>query len=195
MDVQQQFADAMRAFDAYYGTRRTLFGADWPAKRYAEHRSWKAFLKIAAKCADANPPRDVERYVSTVMGHMPKNGDVVTPNDMLSARAERLWAEHQNDRRVDAAGKWAYFVRLVLQIQAATGQSDDAILETALNAQFPAWFRVLYPEALRDGIVAAWGEEALEDLRADRDLVRFLRAAMAGKMEAFERKMGVIDGL
>lgn len=195
MDAQQQFADAMRAFDAYYGARRALFGADWPAKRYAEHRSWKAFLKIAAKCAEAKPPRDVERYVAVVLEHMPKNGDAVTPNDMLSPRAERLWDEHKADAKVDAAGKWAYFAGLAIQMQAATGQSDEAILGTALNAQFPAWFRVLYPEALDDGIVKTWGEEALADLRADRDLVRFLRAAMAGKMEAFERKMGVIDGI
>ncbi len=193
MDGQQQYADAMRAFDAYYGARRAASGADWPAKRYADHRSWKVFLKVAEKCAKAG--RDVERFVSTVVSRIPKNGDVLTPNDLLSARAEKLWAEHQNDHRVDAAAKWGYFVRLVLQIQAATGQSDDAILATALNAQFPAWFRVIYPAALSDRIVEAWGEEALEDLRADRDLVRFLRAAMPEKMEALEKKMGVIDGL
>jgi len=193
MDGQQQYADAMRAFDAYYGTRRAAHGVDWPAKRYAEHRSWKVFLKVAAKCADAG--RDVERFVSTVVERSPKNSDMLTPNDLLTARAERIWTEHQNDKKVDAAGKWGYFVRLVIQIQATTGQSDDAILATALNVQFPAWFRVLYPEAMHDEIVTSWGEEALEDLRADRDLVRFLRAAMPAKMEAFERKMGVIDGL
>ena len=193
MDGQQQYADAMRAFDAYYGARRSASGVDWPAKRYAEHRSWKVFLKVAEKCAKAG--RDVERFVSTVVSRIPKNGDALTPNDLLSARAEKLWTAHHNDQRVDAAAKWGYFVRIVLQIQAATGQSDAAILVTALNAQFPAWFRVLYPETMRDEIIAAWGEEALEDLRADRDLVRFLRAAMAAKMEAFEKKMGVIDGL
>ena len=193
MDGQQQYADAMRAFDAYYGARRAAFGADWPTKRYAEHRSWKVFMKIAAKCAEDG--RDVERFVSTVVGRIPKNSDVLAPNDLLTARAERIWAEHAADRKADAAGKWAYFVRLVLQIQTATGLSDEAILGTALNVQFPAWFRVLYPAQLNDGIVALWGEEALADLRSDRDLVRFLRAAMAEKMAAFERKMGVIDGL
>lgn len=193
MDGQQQYADAMRAFDAYYGARRAASGVDWPAKRYADHRSWKVFLKVAEKCAKAG--RDVERFVSTVVSRIPKNGDALTPNDLLSARAEKLWAEHQNDHRVDAAAKWGYFVRLVLQIQATTGQSDEAILGTALNVQFPAWFRVLYPAQLNDGIVALWGEEALYDLRADRDLVRFLRAALAGRMEAFEKKMGVIDGI
>lgn len=193
VDPQQQFADAMRAFDAYYGTRRAVFGIDWPNRRYAEHRSWNAFLKAARRCSDNGV--DVERFIEVVLGHMPKNGDSVTPNDLVSAKAWRLWDEHKNDAKVDAAGKWAYFVRLVIQIQGSTGQADDAILATALNAQFPAWFRVLYPETMKDEIVSAWGEEALEDLRGDRDLVRFLRAAMASKMEAFERKMGVIDGL
>ena len=193
MDAQQQFADAMRAFDAYYGTRRTVFGIDWPNKRYAEHRSWKAFLKVAKKCADEGI--DPERYVAVVLEHMPKNGDTVVPNDLLSARAAKLWDAHRNDQRVDAAAKWAYFVGLVIQVQASTGQSDEAILRTALNAQFPAWFRVLYPDPVDDEIVTAWGEEALADLRADRDLVRFLRAAMAGKMESFEKKLGVVDGI
>ena len=192
-DPQQQFADAMRAFDAYYGTRRAVFGIDWPNRRYAEHRSWKAFLKAARRCSDNGV--DVERFIEVVLGHMPKNGDAVTPNDLVSAKAWKLWDEHKNDARVDAAGRWAYFTGLVIQMQVSSGQSDEAILGTALNAQFPAWFRVLYPEALDDRIVGSWGEEALADLRADRDLVRFLRAAMAGKMEAFERKMGVIDGL
>lgn len=193
MDGQQQYADAMRAFDAYYGTRRTAHGVDWPKRRYAEHRSWKAFMKIADKCAKAK--RDVERFVTIVVERFPKNSDVLTPNDLLTARAEQIWEAHHNDRKVDAAGKWAYFVRLVIQIQGTTGQSDEAILLSALNTQFPAWFRVLYPEGVNEQIMAAWGEEALEDLRTDRDLVRFLRAAMASKMEAFERKMGVIDGL
>ena len=193
MDGQQQFADAMRAFDAYYGTRRSVLGIDWPSKKYAEHRSWRAFLKIAKQCAEAG--RDPERYVTVVLEHMPKNGAEIVPNDMLSARAAKLWDAHKNDQRVDAAAKWAYFTGLVIQIQSATCQTDDDILMTALNAQFPAWFRVLYPENMRDEIVAAWGEEALEDLRRDRDLLRFLRAAMAGKMEAFEKKMGVIDGI
>ena len=193
MDGQQQYADAMRAFDAYYGTRRTAHGVDWPRKRYAEHRSWKVFLKVADKCAKAGC--DVERFVATVVERFPKNSDALTPHDLLTARAQQIWNEHGRDRKVDAAGKWGYFVRLVIGIQGATGQSDDAILATALNAQFPAWFRVLYPEQMPDEIVAKWGEEALEDLRADRDLVRFLRAAMASKMEAFERKMGVIDGI
>jgi len=192
-DDQQQYADAMRAFDAYYGTRRAVLGIDWPNKRYADHRSWKAFLKIAKKCADSGV--DVEKYVTTVLEHMPKNGEEIVPNDMLSARASEIWRVHKNDQRVDAAAKWAYFTGLVIQIQSTTCQPDDDILMTALNAQFPAWFRVLYPENMRDEIVAAWGEEALEDLRKDRDLLRFLRAAMASKMEAFEKKMGVIDGI
>ena len=193
MDTQQQYADAMRAFDAYYGTRRAVFGIDWPNKKYADHRSWKVFMKTAEQCARLG--RDVERFVTVVLEHMPKNGDAVVPNDLLSKQAEALWNKHRNDARVDAAGKWTYFVQLVMQIQAMTGQPDDDILMTALNTQFPAWFRILYPETMRDEIVAAWGEEALEDLRKDRDLVRFLRAAMAGKMEALEKKMGVIDGL
>jgi hypothetical protein len=193
MDGQQQYADAMRAFDAYYGARHASRGVDWPKKRYSEHRSWKVFMKVADRCAKAG--RDVERFVSTVVERSPKNSDVLSPNDLLTSRAEKLWDEHQNDRKADAAGKWAYFVRLVIQIQGATGQSDEAILLTALNAQFPAWFRIIYPESINDAIVAAWGEEALADLRADRDLVRFLRAAMAGKMEALEKKMGVVDGL
>lgn len=193
MDDQQQYADAMRAFDAYYGTRRAVLGIDWPSRRYAEHRSWKAFLKLAKRCAEEG--RDPERYVTVVLEHMPKNGAEITPNDMLSQRAAKIWLEHRNDQRVDAAAKWAYFVGIVIQMQAATGQSDEAILATALNAQFPAWFRILYPETVGDSIVASWGEEALAELKADRDLVRFLRAAMAGKMEAFEKKMGVIDGI
>lgn len=193
MDGQQQFADAMRAFDAYYGTRRQVFGMDWPSRKYADHRSWKAFLKIAGRCAEKGI--DPEKYVTVVLEHMPKNGADVVPNDMLSARAAKIWDEHCNDSRVDAAAKWSYFVSLVIQMQASTGQSDEAILGAALNAQFPAWFRVLYPAQLDDAIVASWGEEALADLHADRDLVRFLRAAMAGKMEAFEKKMGVINGI
>ena len=193
MDTQQQYADAMRAFDAYYGARQATHGTDWPKRRYAEHRLWKVFLKIADKCA--RDGRDVERYVATVVTRFPKTGDALVPNDLLTARAEQIWTAHRSDRKVDAADKWGYFARLIIQIQAATGQGDDEILLTALNAQFPAWFRVLYPETMRDGILAAWGEEALEDLRRDRDLVRFLRAAMAGKMEMFERKMGVIDGI
>lgn len=193
MDGQQQYADAMRAFDAYYGTRKAVLGIDWPSKRYAEHRSWKAFLKIAKRCAEEG--RDPERYVTVVLEHMPKNGAEVVPNDMLSQQAVKIWLEHKNDARVDAAGKWGYFAKLIIQIQAATCQPDDDILMTALNAQFPAWFRVLYPETMRDAIVEAWGEEALEDLRRDRDLLRFLRAAMPGKMEALEKKLGVIDGI
>ena len=183
----------MRAFDAYYGTRRAVLGIDWPSKRYAEHRSWKAFLKIAGRCAENGI--DVEKYVTVVLEHMPKNGAEIVPNDMLSSRAAKIWLEHKNDQRVDAAAKWAYFVGLVIQMQASTGQSDEAILKTALNAQFPAWFRVLYPEQTSDGLVASWGEEALAELKADRDLVRFLRAAMAEKMETFEKKLGVVDGI
>lgn len=193
MDDQQQYADAMRAFDAYYGTRRATRGVDWPARRYADHRSWRVFLKVAARCAEKK--RDVERFVTTVVERYPKNSDLLTPNDLMTARAEKIWSEHANDQKADANGKWSYFVRLVIQIQTATGQSDEAILGTALNSQFPAWFRVIYPAALSDRIVEAWGEEALEDLRTDRDLVRFLRAAMPEKMEALEKKMGVIDGI
>lgn len=193
MDGQQQYADAMRAFDAYYGTRRHKFGLDWPAKRYAEHRSWKAFMKLAAKCAENG--RDVERYVTVVLEHMPKNGDQLVPQDLLTNKAGEIWNRHSADKRADAAGKWALLVRLVLHIQLTTGQSDTAILESAFNAQFPAWFRILYPAAMSDAILQAWGEDALEELRADRDLVRFLRAAMAGKMEEFEKKLGVINGL
>lgn len=192
-DGMQQYADAMRAFDAYYGTRRTAHGIDWPKKKYAEHRSWRVFMKVADKCAKAG--RDVERFVTTVVERSPKNSDLLTPNDLLTARAEKIWNEHANDQRVGAYGKWKYFVNLIIQIQTTTGQSDEAILGTALNAQFPAWFRIIYPVPLNDEIVKAWGEEALEDLRNDRGLVRFLRAAMPNRMEAFERKMGVIDGL
>ena len=193
MDGQQQYADAMRAFDAYYGTRRSVLGLDWPAKRYADHRSWKAFLKLAEKCDKAG--RDVEKFVTTVLEHMPKNGNEVVPNDLVGKRAEALWEAHKNDDRVDAGKKWAYLVQQVIQIQGVTGQTDEAILLTSLNAQFPAWFRVLYPDNINNLIVEAWGEEALDELKEDRDLVRFLRAAMAGKMESFERKMGVIDGI
>jgi len=193
VDDQQQYADAMRAFDAYYGTRHAVLGIDWPNKRYADHRSWKAFMKVASKCAKAG--RDVERFVTTVVERFPKNSDILTPNDLLTARAEKIWSEHANDQKAGAYGKWSYFVNLVIQIQATTGQSDEAILGTALNAQFPAWFRVVYPAVLNDSIVGAWGEDALEELRNDRDLVRFLRAAMASKMEALEKKLGVIDGL
>lgn len=193
MDGQQQYADAMRAFDAYYGIRRSKFGLDWPAKRYAEHRMWKSFMKIAQACDKTK--RDVEKYVTTVMEHLPKNGDQIVPIDLLTKKAEQAWETHKDDRRTDASGKWAYLVNLVTQIQMSTSQSDEAILCSPFSVQFPAWFRVFYPESLSDKIVSDWGEEALEDLKNDRDLVRFLRAAMAGKVEAFEKKMGVINGL
>ena len=193
MDGQQQYADAMRAFDAYYGTRRSVLGIDWPKRKYAEHRSWKVFMKIAAACEKAG--RDVERYVTVVLEHMTKNSDQIVPNIMLTKTAEDLWTQFNNRKKADAAGKWAYYSRLIIQIQGATGQSDEAILMSALNSQFPAWFRVLYPETIQQNITQSWGEEAIDELRDDRDLVRFLRAAMPVKMEEFEKKMGVINGL
>ena len=54
---------------------------------------------------------------------------------------------------------------------------------------------MFYPETLDAKITEAWGESALEELRAERDIVRFLRAAMPAKVEAFERTLGVTDGL
>ncbi len=193
MDEQQRFADAMRAFDAYYGARRASYGMDWPARRYAEHRAWRTFVQVAQECAKDG--RDVEKYVTTVVTHLRKPSDQVMPNDLLSKAAAAIWAEHRGDRPVGAADKWAYYARTLMAIQRATGLSDEAILGSAMNAQFPAWFRVLYPERVGDGLVSAWGEEAVEELREDRDVVRFLRAAFASKMETFERKVGVIDGL
>lgn len=192
MDSQQQYADAMRAFDAYYGTRRRVFGVDWPAKRYAEHRAWRVFMKVAALCAKEG--RDVERFVTVVLEHSPKNSDAVVPNDLIGKHAEQLWAQHRNAKTVTAQDKWAYHVRILLQVQDATGQSDEAILTSSFNS-FPAWFRVFYPDTLDDNIVSKWGEEALAELKGDRDTVRFLRAAMPAKVEELEKRMGVVDGL
>ncbi len=193
MDEQQRFADAMRAFDAYYGARKASYGLDWPAHRYAEHRAWRTFVKVAQECE--RDGRDVERYVTVVVQHLRKPSDQVVPGDLLTKAASAIWAEHRGDRPVGAADKWAYYARLVMSIQRTTGLSDEAILGSAMNAQFPAWFRVMYPEHVSDALVASWGEEAVEELREDRDVVRFLRAAFASKMETFERKVGVIDGL
>lgn len=193
MDEQQRFADAMRAFDAYYGARRASYGMDWPARRYVEHRAWPTFVKVAKTCAKNG--WDVERYVTTVVQHLRKPSDQVVPGDLTSKAAMAIWAEHRGDRPIGAADKWAYYARQLMAIQRATGLSDEAILASAMNAQFPAWFRVMYPEHVGDALVGAWGEDAVEELREDRDVVRFLRAAFASKMETFERKVGVIDGL
>ena len=193
MDPQQQYADAMRAFDAYYDTRRRVFGADWPQRRYAEHRSWKVFLKVAERCAKAG--RDPARFVEIALEYSTKNGDQVVPQDLLGKGAETAWGEHSKDRKVGVDGKWAYYVRTLMQIQQTDIRSDEDILVSAMFPQFPAWFRVFYPETLDAKIVEAWGESALEELRAERDIVRFLRAAMPAKVEAFERTLGVTDGL
>ena len=80
-------------------------------------------------------------------------------------------------------------------MQRAGGQSDEAILGSGFNTQFPAWFRVFYPEKLDRGIIGKFGDEAVDELKASRDTVRFLRAAMPAKVEEFEREMGVLDGI
>ena len=192
MDSQQQYADAMRAFDAYYGTRRRLMGADWPAKHYAAHRSWKAFLKVAELCDGQKA--DVERYVTVVLDHWPKNSAELVPNDLNGKTAKTVWDQHKNDRTITAKDRWAHCARLCIQMSLASGASDEGILRSAFNTQFPAWFRVFYPDDVL-ALCEKWGDDALEELKADRDLVRFLRAAMPAKVEAFEKKMGVIDGL
>lgn len=192
MDSQQQYADAMRAFDAYYGTRQRVLGCDWPAKRYAEHRSWKAFLKVASLCDEGKA--DVERYVTVVLEHWPKNSAELVPNDLFGKMAKAVWTQHRNDRTVTAKDRWAHYARLCIQMTLHGGISDEDVLSSPFNPQFPAWFRVFYPETDL-ALCAKWGEDALEELKRDRDLVRFLRAAMPAKVEAFERKMGVIDGL
>lgn len=192
MDSQQQYADAMRAFDAYYGTRRRLIGADWPARHYAAHRAWRAFLKVAERCSEERA--DVERYVTVVLEHWPKSLSELVPNDLLGKAAKAVWCRHRNDRTVTAADRWAVCARLCIQMSLAGGTSDEAILQSAFNVQFPAWFRVFYPYDVT-ALCGKWGDEALEELKKDRDLVRFLRAAMPAKVEAFERKMGVLDGL
>lgn len=192
MDSQQQYADAMRAFDAYYGTRRRLMGVDWPTRRYAEHRSWRAFMKVAELCAGQKA--DVERYVTVVLEHWPRNSSELVPNDIVGKTARAIWAQHRNDRTVTAADRWALCARTCIQMSLAGGRSDEDILRSAFNTQFPAWFRVFYPEDVRS-LCGAWGDDALDELKRDRDLVRFLRAAMPAKVEAFEREMGVIDGL
>lgn len=193
MDSQQQFADAMRAFDTYYDTRRRLTGADWPRKRYAEHRAWKAFLRVAADCDAAH--RDVARYVEVVLTHSPKNGCEIVPNDLNGKRALALWAQHGAKPQVTAKDTWANLVRLLLQIQRGNGQTDEEILLSGFSVQFPSWFRVLYPEAIDARILGKFGEDAVCELKESRETVRFLRAAMPAKMEEFERRMGVVDGL
>ena len=183
----------MRAFDTYYGTRREVLGLDWPQRRYAEHRSWKAFMKCAADCAKAG--RDVSRYVSVVLKHSPKNGCEIVPNDLNGKRALAIWAKHGRKPQATVADAWANLVRILLQMQRAGGQSDETILGSGFNTQFPAWFRVFYPEKLDRGIIGKFGDEAVDELKASRDTVRFLRAAMPAKVEEFEREMGVLDGI
>lgn len=183
----------MRAFDAYYGTRRAVLGVDWPAKRYAEHRSWKAFLECAADCMAAG--RDVAKYVETVLRYSRKRACEIVPNDLNGKAAAEAWRVHGSRPAADAKDKWANLVRSMLQMQDANGMSDEAILSSGFNVQFPAWFRVFYPEAIDAGILGKFGEDAVDELRGDHGLVRFLRAAMPAKVEEFERRMGVLDGL
>lgn len=183
----------MRAFDTYYGTRREVLGLDWPQRKYAEHRSWKAFMKCAADCAKAG--RDVSRYVNVVLQHSPKNGCEIVPNDLNGKRALAIWTQYGSKPQVTVADRWANLVRIVLQMQRASGWSDEAILVSGFNTQFPAWFRVFYPEKLDAAIIGKFGDEAVEELKGSRETVRFLRAAMPAKVAEFEKRMGVIDGI
>lgn len=183
----------MRAFDAYYDVRKEVHGESWPAKHYAEHRSWKAFMKCAADCEAAG--RDVVKYVETVLRWSPKNSCEIVPNDLNGKAAHAIWAQHGGKPQVMARDMWANQTRVLLQMQRASGQSDEAILISGFNTQFSAWFRVFYPEKLSAAILEKFGEDAVEELKKNFGLVRFLRAVMPAKVEEFERRMGVVDGL
>lgn len=195
MDGQQQYADAMRAFDTYY-TKRAEIGRAWPSKQYRGHRCWGVFMELAKRCHAMGV--DVEEFVNCVLAHKDteKKFAEIVPRDLLSDKAVKVWGDqHKLPAGPSAADKWAQHVRTALQIQRDVGRSDEEILNSAFYTQFPAWFRVLYPEKVDAAVVDKWGEAALQELKADRDVVRFARAAMPDKLAELEDMMGVVDGI
>lgn len=183
----------MRAFDVYY-SKRAEGGVAWPKRRYGAHRCWKVFMQVAKMCRDSK--RDVEKFVDCVLSRLRKRREEVVPQDLLSKDAEAAWAEQcRLPARATAADRWAQAVRALLQLQRDVGHSDEEILASPFYMQFPAWFRLVYPEKVDAGILGSWGEAAVEELHGDRDMVRFLRAAMPEKLVEIEDRLGVVDGL
>ena len=194
MDEQQQYAVAVSAFDAYYGLLNGAYGRPYPHRKYQEHALWRKFLKVADTCIRHGWP--VEQYIRTVVEYSGKESDAITPNDLVGPAKEQLFlARRATTDAVPPAREWQLRERDLLRMQAATGLSDVDALASPLNTVFPAWFRVFYPETLHDEILDAYWADAADEMRGNREIVKFLRATCPSRLAEAERRMGVVDGL
>lgn len=194
MDEQQQYAVAVNAFDAYYDMLHAAYGRPYPRRKYQEHAMWRKFLKVAATCIRHDWP--VDQYVRTVVEYSGKESDAITPNDLVGPAKEQLFlARRAATVDVSPAREWQLRERDLLRMQAATGLSDVDALASPLNTSFPAWFRVFYTETLDAGILDMYWADATDEMRGNREIVKFLRATCPGRLAEAERRMGVVDGV
>lgn len=193
-EEQQAYADGMTAFDAYYDTLHELYGREYPSRQYHAHRFWRKFLKVGETCRRNG--WDIGQYVRTVIEYSGKPSNEMLPSDLVGPAKEQLFIARRGQTAKRAPEDvWRMRQSDLLRIQVATQQSDVDVLSSPLNTAFPAWFRVFYPEKIDSGILDVYWSDALEEMREDHEIVKFLRATAPSRLADAERRMGVTDGI
>lgn len=131
-------------------------------------------MAIADLCLHRN--WDVRDFVRQSFSYIRKTHYYITPWDIMNvARRYKGWSHKE---------EWEGLQEQVIDYELA-GYSEADILMNPF-AEFPAWFRCLYPEEPSEELLATWGDLARQELK-EPGLKEF---AMKVAPEAYNRVLG-----
>lgn len=162
---------AEKGYDAFYSTMNELIQSPIPAVPLRQHRYADVFVRMGALCHDEGV--STVDFVKSALGRLQKSHAYTTPADIMApAVASKTLAELKKQRG-NADEQYKYFQRLLLEMEAAGMTERQALISSF--TQFPAWFRLFYPESPDEKMVSVWVDMARDEIERDHGILTLLR--------------------
>ena len=162
---------AEQAYDAFYTTMNELIRSPIPAVPLRQHRYADVFVRMGALCFDEGVS-SVD-FVKSALGRLSKSHAYTTPADIMVPKVASKTLSDLKQQRGNADEQYKYFSRLLLEMEAA-GMSERQALVSSFT-QFPAWFRIFYPESPDEKLVSAWVDMARDEIERNHSILTLLR--------------------
>ena len=184
-------AMAVAAATTYYENAVKYGTGRYPRGGLRKSKSWPRFMQIARICMTHKIP--VEVFVSAAFTKTMERHPVVTVADICRFNPDNLRQKPAPDGSPCPQDLWNLLsCKLLDMLFALDGVKDAEELLGSTMYGFPAWFRVFSPDRPPADIIAHWGDLAWEELTANPQLEKYLKAR---RPETYKLLQSVISNI